>query len=224
VITNRLIILLFGPPGCGKGTQAEFIAKRFQIPVISTGELFRAECQAGSRLGKLACSILSSGRLVPDEVVNEMLAGHILEAHCDRGFLLDGYPRTLPQAEFLSGLLAARGLPEATVVHLDVRAEKLIARLSARRQCPACHHIYNLLSQPSRQPGVCDRDGAALLCREDDREEVIRRRLEAYAELTGPVLQHYARALYHRVDGSLAPAEVSRQIEILLDAMTPVGA
>jgi adenylate kinase len=218
-----LIILLFGPPGCGKGTQAEFIASRFRIPAISTGEMFRSECKAATKLGKLACSILSNGRLVPDEIVNQMLAARIAQSDCRHGFLLDGYPRTAPQAQFLSDLLASRGLPTPELVHLDVPAESLVARLTARRQCPVCLHIYNLISQPPRLPGICDADGAALICREDDREEVIRRRLQAYDQLTGPVLEFYSGHSCHRVDGTLAPAEVSRGIEILLDQIVPVG-
>jgi adenylate kinase len=215
--------LLFGPPGCGKGTQAAYIARRFGIPAISTGEMFRAECKAGTRLGKLACSILSSGRLVPDGIVNEMIAGFLAQPQCRRGFLLDGYPRTLPQAQFLSSLLASRGLPSPVVVHLDVPAVKLVGRLSARRQCPQCRHIYNLNSQPPRTPGVCDADGTELIRREDDREDVIRRRLAEYEELTGPVIQHLSRSSYHRIDGSFAPDTVSQHIDMALEEFTPVG-
>jgi len=223
VVRKPLIVLLFGPPGSGKGTQAAFIANRFRIPAISTGELFRSECRAGSRLGKLACSILASGHLVPDEVVNEMLAGVLAQPGCRGGFLLDGYPRTVPQAEFLSVLLERRGLPEPIVLHLDVPVGKLVPRLFARRQCPACGRIYNLISQPPLQSELCDVDGAELICREDDRPHVIRERLAAYEELTGPVIKHFAHSIYHRMDGSLTPAVVSRQIERIVEAMTPVA-
>ena len=218
-----MIILLFGPPGCGKGTQAAFIASRFRIPAISTGEMFRSECKAGTKLGKLACSILSSGRLVPDEIVNQMLAARIAQSDCRHGFLLDGYPRTVPQARFLSELLESRRLDAPTVVHLDVPVEALVARLTARRQCPVCSRIFNVISQPPLRPGICDADGAALVCRADDKEEVIRQRLQAYEQLTGPVLHYYAGGGYRRVDGTLAPAEVSREIETLLDQAVPVS-
>ena len=217
-----MIILLFGPPGCGKGTQANFIASRFRIPAISTGEMFRSECKAGTKLGTLACSILSSGRLVPDEIVNQMLALRLTQSDCRHGFLLDGYPRTVPQAKFLHGLLQNRGNASPLVIHLDVPAETLVARLAARRQCPTCSRIFNLNSQPPRQPGICDADGTSLIRRDDDREEVSRQRLWAYEELTGPVLRYFAGAQCHRLDGTLPPAEVSREIEILLDQAVPV--
>ena len=142
-----MILLLFGPPGCGKGTQAVFLAERFQIPAISTGEMFRAECQSGSELGKLASSIMSKGGLIGDDIVNAMVASRISRPDCARGFLLDGYPRTVPQAMQFADLLRQRGLPNPVVIHLDVPDDTLVGRLTARRQCPQCKRIYNLLSQ-----------------------------------------------------------------------------
>lgn len=207
-----MIILLFGPPGCGKGTQAAFLAERLHIPAISTGEMFRAECKAGTELGKLACSIISKGGLVSDEIVNGIVANRTARADCSNGFLLDGYPRTVPQARNFSALLRKRNLPEPLVIHLNVPDEPLIGRLTARRQCPQCLHIYNLQSQPPQVDGICDADGAELLTREDDREEVIRQRLKAYKELTGPVLDWFKDHV-RTVDGALKPEEVSREIE-----------
>src|SRR5215471_11469734 len=151
-----MILLLFGPPGCGKGTQAAILADRFHIPAISTGEMFRAECKAGTELGKAACTILSQGKLVGDEIVNGIVASRISRSDCKDGFLLDGYPRTVPQAIFFTGLLRERRLPEAAVIHLDVPDEVLVARLTARRQCPKCLRIYNVISQPPRVPERCD--------------------------------------------------------------------
>jgi len=211
-----LIVLLFGPPGCGKGTQAEFIAGRFQIPAISTGELFRAECKAGTPLGKMACSILAKGGFVGDDIVNAMIANCISQPECASGFLLDGYPRTLPQAEFFDATLRQRNLDPAIALHLDVPSWVIVERITARRQCPSCSHIYNLLFQPPKQDGLCDFDHTPLITREDDREEVIRERLRVYEELTGPVISHYTNARYHRIDGTLLPAEVSTEIEQVL--------
>jgi adenylate kinase len=211
-----MVILLFGPPGCGKGTQAGLIADRLGISAISTGEMFRAECRAGTPLGKLACSIISQGGLVGDEAANQIVAGRIRRSDCRNGFLLDGYPRTVPQAVFLSQLLRSRGLEPPRVIHLDVPAQAVVSRLAARRQCPACSRIYNLLSQPPLHGGRCDADGAALIRREDDREVVIRERLRAYQDLTGPVMAYFGSSGLCRIDGSLSPSRVSDQIESAL--------
>ena len=208
-----MIILLFGPPGCGKGTQAAFLAERLQIPAISTGEMFRAECKAGTELGKAACSIISAGGLVGDEIVNGIVASRISRSDCANGFLLDGYPRTVPQAKYFSRLLRDRHLPAPVVVHLDVADEALVGRLTARRQCPKCHHIYNLQSQPPRVAGICDGDGAELVTREDDREEVIRQRLKAYKDLTGPVLEWFKDQVV-TIDGAQNPEKVTQAIEL----------
>ena len=208
-----VIILLFGPPGCGKGTQAEFISHRFGIPAISTGEVFRAECKAGTELGKMACSIFSKGGLVGDEVVNPIIARRISRPDCASGFLLDGYPRTLPQAQFLDRILHQ----DVTSIHLDVPFSVIVERITARRQCPKCSHIYNLLFQPPKVKDVCDFDGARLTTREDDREEVIWQRLKAYEEMTGPVIAYYAKSNYYKIDGTATATKVSAQIERVLE-------
>ena len=208
-----VILLLFGPPGCGKGTQAALLAEKFKIPAISTGEVFRAECKAGTDLGRQACKIMSSGGLVGDDIVNGIVAGRISRPDCANGFLLDGYPRTVPQAKFLAKLLKEKGLSEPTVIHLAVADDVLVGRLTARRQCPRCKKIYNLLFQPPKVADTCDDDGTALLTREDDREEVIRQRLRAYQEQTGPILDYYGKSVVQHVDGAAAPAEVARLVE-----------
>jgi adenylate kinase len=174
--------------------------------------MFRAECKAGTELGKAACTILSKGGLVSDEIVNGIVANRIARPDCANGFLLDGYPRTVPQARHFSALLQQRSLPDPVVIHLNVPDDALIGRLTARRQCPKCLHIYNLQSQPPRVAGICDVDGTELLTREDDREAVIRQRLKAYQELTGPVLDWFQNHV-RTVDGSLAPEQVSQAIE-----------
>ncbi len=215
-----MIVLLFGPPGCGKGTQASLIAASFGIPAISTGEMFRAECQAGTELGRLACSILKNGGLVGDDIVNQMVANRIAAPDCAGGFLLDGYPRTVQQAMYLASLLDRRGLPAPVIVHLDVADDVLVRRLAARRQCPQCKRIYNVLSQPPRNDGRCDEDGAALMTRDDDHEAVIRQRLRAYAELTGPILQWYGNGTVNTIDGAARPEQVSAAIERLLSDLS----
>lgn len=214
-----MILLLFGPPGCGKGTQAAFLAERFRIPAISTGEVFRAECKAGTPLGKIACSILAKGGLVDDEIVNGIVASRVSREDCAHGFLLDGYPRTVPQAKAFGKLLHDRHLPDPIVIHLHVDDSVLVARLTARRQCSQCGHIYNRLSQPSLVEGRCDVDGAPLVSREDDAESVIRDRLRAYRELTGPILDWYGPSVIRTVDGAQSPQFVRQAIEL---AVRPV--
>jgi adenylate kinase len=211
-----VIVLLFGPPGCGKGTQAAYLAERFHIPAISTGEIFRAECKAGTELGQKASKIMAAGGLVGDDIVNAMVAARIAQPDCAGGFLLDGYPRTVPQAEQLAAVLRERKLPEPVVIHMEVAEDALVARLTARRQCPKCLRIYNVLSQPPRQSGVCDDDGEKLLTRGDDQEAVIRQRLAAYHKLTGPVLGWYGPAAVKTVNAGLPPKEVTQAIEGLL--------
>lgn len=208
-----MVILLFGPPGCGKGTQAAFLVDKLQIPAISTGEMFRAECQAGTALGRRAQFLLASGQLIGDDIVNEMVASRIDAADCAHGFLLDGYPRTVGQAAYFSGLLRERDLGDPVVFHIDVPDELLVRRLAARRQCPKCHKIYNLLSQPPVLDGRCDRDGTALITRDDDQESIIRDRLRAYADQTGPVLQYYGHSHVIRVNGTLPVSEVAAAID-----------
>ncbi|HLK49234.1 MAG TPA: adenylate kinase [Bryobacteraceae bacterium] len=214
--------MLFGPPGCGKGTQAALLSQWCGIPAISTGEMFRAECQAGTDLGRRASAVMAAGGLVGDEIVNEMVARRIDRGDCARGFLLDGYPRTVAQARYFTQLLGNRGLPEPMVIHLAIRDDVLLLRLTARRQCPMCKRIYNLLSQPPRSPGQCDQDGVALLTREDDREEVIRRRLAAYQAQTGPVLAWYGSSFVRRIDADQSPEQVSAAIRRLLKVRAPV--
>ena len=219
-----MILLLFGPPGCGKGTQAAYLAERFHIPAISTGEMFRAECKAGTEMGKVACSMISKGGFVSDDIVNGVVASRTARPDCADGFLLDGYPRTVPQAIWFAGLLRGRKLPEPVVMHLDVADEALVARLTARRQCPKCLRIYNTISLPPKVHGICDQDGSPLVIREDVRVAVIRQRLRAYDELTGPILKWYGPKLVRGIDGSKAPEEVRREIEkIAMEAASVVA-
>jgi adenylate kinase len=213
-----LVILLFGPPGSGKGTQSPKITSLLKIPAISTGEMLRAECDAGTELGKIAAEVLAKGHLVSDELVNQMLVSRISLPDCKNGFLLDGYPRTVPQAIFLDDLLAKKGFPPPMVIHLATPTSVLVERISARRQCPKCGRIYNLLFQPPLRPGVCDDDGTRLERRRDDTPEIVEERLNAYEKLTAPVIAHYASGNYHAIPANRPPKEVLRDIEDILKA------
>ena len=181
--------------------------------------MFRAECKADTELGRKACSILKAGGLVGDDIVNGIVGNRIARPDCAGGFLLDGYPRTLPQAKHFAGLLQQRGLPEPIVIHLDVADSVLVPRLTSRRQCPKCLRIYNLLSQPPRVAETCDDDATPLLTREDDTESVIVQRLQAYRELTGPILKWYGSGMVRRVDGAASPKEVAHAIEAAVVAV-----
>jgi adenylate kinase len=212
-----VVLLLFGPPGSGKGTQSRLITNWLGIPAISTGDMLRAEIQAGTELGESARSIMTSGGLVGDDLVNKMLAGRVAKPDCLNGFLLDGYPRTVDQAEFLDALLDERKFPKPVILHLDVPADALAGRLTSRRQCPKCNRIYNLLQQPPKKPGVCDDDGCSLLTRKDDQEDTVRERIRTYDELTRPVLAHYQDRNYYQIRGDRSPTYIFEEITGILD-------
>lgn len=218
-----MVLLLFGPPGSGKGTQSRLITNWLGIPAISTGDMLRAEIQAGTKLGE-AARAMASGGLVSDDLVNAMLAQRVAQPDCRNGFLLDGYPRTVEQAGFLDRLIAERGLPKPIILHLDVPADALVGRLTSRRQCPVCGKIYNLLHQPPRKAGVCDDDGATLITRKDDQEDVVRDRLRTYEELTRPVLAHYQDRNYHQIRGDRSPGYIFEEITGILDPLLPKNA
>ena len=215
---GRLIVLLFGAPGSGKGTQSRFISERRKIPAISTGDMLRAEIRNGTALGMAAKSILAKGELVDDDLVNVMVVHRITQPDCRKGFILDGYPRTVPQAVFLSGFIDNARLPNPTVIHLDVPVSVLVTRLSSRRHCSRCGRIYNLLYQPPAREGRCDQDGEELIHRNDDYEDVVRQRMEAYQRLCVPLIEYYSGTNYYRVDGECAPEKISGQIKGIITA------
>ena len=186
-------IVLFGSPGSGKGTQAKKLTQCLRVPHISTGDMLRDRIRSGSETGTSMVATMQSGALVSDSLVNELVKERLSEADAARGFILDGFPRTLDQAENLGEWLKGRGIREV-VIHLAVDYNVIIARLTGRRQCPRCGTLYNVSSHPPRVEGVCDLDGEALIVREDDKEAVIRGRLDAYDRQTRPVLEYFRTA------------------------------
>ncbi|HWG21152.1 MAG TPA: adenylate kinase [Terracidiphilus sp.] len=196
-------ILLLGAPGVGKGTQAKELVKLWGIPQISTGDLLRANVAQGTELGKMAREIMGRGELVPDSLVNEMVAARLQEPDTANGYILDGYPRTLNQAGWLDGRLAGQPqcLPVVAVsIHVDYN--QLLRRITGRRNCPVCQTIYNVYSNPPKVAGICDVEGAALVQRADDTEQVFAERMRAYSALTAPVVDHYRQSgRFAEVDG-----------------------
>ena len=184
-------VVLLGAPGSGKGTQAKPLSERYKVPHISTGDIFRQEIAKKSELGLQVQEYVSSGRLVPDELVLTIVTQRLAQPDCAKGFLLDGFPRTVAQAEGLGDFLRAAGRPLEKVLYLKLDQNEVVRRLSSRRQCPKCSKVYNLLTQPPQQTGVCDVDGTALIHREDDRAETIEKRLRVYDDLTEPLISYY---------------------------------
>ncbi len=216
-----MIVLVFGAPGSGKGTQARLISERRNIPAISTGDMLRAECRAGTTLGQAACAVVSNGGLLDDATMNALMAKRLQEADCRWGYILDGYPRTIEQAIALTRYLEAHSSAQPAIVHLDVPDKALVARLSSRRYCPSCGRTYNLLAQPPARPGECDDDAETLIHRTDDDENVVIARLKAYHKLTEPLIEYYQGPHYHRIDGDGTPAQISERIEAIIPAGAP---
>ena len=207
-------ILLLGAPGVGKGTQAKELVKIWGIPQISTGDLLRGNVAQGTELGKNAKEIMGRGELVPDSLVNEMVAVRLQAPDTANGYILDGFPRTLVQAGWLDGRLAAQaGVLPVVAVSIKVEYNQLLRRITGRRNCPVCQSIYNLYGKPPAKDGFCDVDGAALVQRADDTEKVFEERMRAYAASTAPVVEHYrAQGRFAEVDGGRPIAEIAAGI------------
>ncbi len=192
-------VILFGPPGAGKGTQAKFITDTYGIPQISTGDIFRDHIRRGTPLGIKVKSVLDSGQLVTDDLTCDLVADRLAQADCVKGFILDGFPRTVAQAEWLDRFLGNRAFETlkdcrpAVVIQLAVDYNLLLQRLAGRRSCPTCGRIYNVLTQPPRVPDTCDIDGTRLVMRKDDDPAVIAERLKKYEEETKPVAEYYRK-------------------------------
>jgi adenylate kinase len=205
-----MIVVLLGPPGSGKGTQAKRLVQLKGWPQLSTGDMLRSAIDAKSRLGLEAKSFMDKGELVPDSVVIGLMEERTQQSDCAQGFILDGFPRTIPQAESLGALLQSRGRNIGAVVLFEVEDREVIARLSGRCTCSKCGALYHLQTQPPRNPDTCDQCGTSpLLHRDDDRAEVISKRLQVYREKTAPLIEYYrAKGVLKTLNASLPPAQV----------------
>ena len=184
-------LVLVGPPGAGKGTQAQFLSEHYSIPHISTGDIFRANLKGNTPLGIEAKGYMDKGELVPDSVTNEMVRDRLNQDDLGNGFLLDGYPRNVAQAEVLRAILAEKGTPLHAALELSVDQDEIVTRLSGRRSCSNCQRPFHIVNEKPAVEGICDGCGGALIQREDDKAEVIKRRLEVYAEQTEPIISFY---------------------------------
>lgn len=212
-------VILLGAPGAGKGTQAKRLVAQFGIPQISTGDILREAVRSGSPLGQQVAPLMAAGRLVPDGLVVGIVQERLKQSDCVEGFLLDGFPRTVPQAEALEQALASVGRGVNAVVELDVPADLIRARVLGRRSCPACGAVYHVKESPPRVEGACDKDGTALITRDDDRSEKVEKRLAEFATLTSSLSPWYSeRGLLRRVDGTGHPDQVYSAVLAALGA------
>lgn len=208
-----MYIVLLGPPGAGKGTQAQIIAKEFGLTHVSSGDLFRENLKNQTELGKLAQGYMNRGELVPDDVTIAMVKERISRPDCVHGALLDGFPRTPAQADALAAMLADLGGKVHCVPYISVPADVLIERLGGRWTCPTCGRVYHEKFNPPKTAGVCDDDGTTLIQRDDDKAETVERRIRVYMEQTLPLIEYYRRqGLLVEVDGTKSIEEVSRDI------------
>jgi adenylate kinase len=214
---SELNLVLLGPPGSGKGTQGERLQQDFQLPYYATGDILRAAVRDETELGKVAKEYMDRGDLVPDDVIIGVIAERIQSPEAADGFILDGFPRTTPQAEALDSEIEKLGRELTATLLIDVPDEEVIRRLGGRRTCAKQGHIFHVDFDPPKQEGVCDIDGSRLQIRDDDKPEVIRHRLGTYHEKTEPLISYFdEKGLLRRIDGTLSPDEVSDRIRALL--------
>jgi len=214
---SELNLVLLGPPGAGKGTQAERLVEDFGLPYYSTGIILREAVAEESELGREAKKYMDEGELVPDELINKVIAERLDSGEADDGFLLDGFPRTIGQAEMLEKTLEGRGRELAGVLLIDAPDDEVVRRLSGRRTCAKNSHVYHVDFDPPKNEGVCDQDGSRLIQRDDDKPETVRKRLSVYHDQTEPLIKWYEdRGLLRRFDGARPPDEVHDRIRATL--------
>lgn len=211
-------VLLLGAPGVGKGTQAQLLMAEFGIPQISTGDILRENIAKGTELGKTAKELMDKGQLVPDQIVNDMVQARLTNDDVHAGYILDGFPRTLAQATWLDTHLPIfRETPPLVAINIRVDEAELLRRITGRRTCPVCRHIYNIYSHPPAKPGICDIDGSPLQHRSDDTEAAFIERMKAYDSLTAPVIEHYRVSnRFREVDGEAPVEQVAQSIIVAL--------
>ena len=212
-------IIMLGAPGAGKGTQAKQIAAKYEIPHISTGDIFRANIKEGTELGKKAKTFMDQGLLVPDELVVELVADRIVKDDCKNGFVLDGFPRTIPQAEALDEALAKMGEKMDYAIDVDVPDENIVKRMGGRRACLNCGATYHIVSIPTKKEGICDHCGSEVVLRDDDKPETVQKRLTVYHEQTQPLIDYYSgKGIIKSVDGTRPMEDVFADIVGILGA------
>ncbi|MCD6492744.1 MAG: adenylate kinase [Archaeoglobaceae archaeon] len=213
-------LILLGGPGAGKGTQAKLIVEKYKIPQISTGDMLREAVKQGTELGKKAKEYMDKGELVPDEIVIGIVKERLKQSDCDRGFILDGFPRTIAQAEALDKILDEIGKKIDAVINIQVPEEEIVKRIVNRRTCKNCGAIYHLIYSPPKEPNKCDKCGGELYQRDDDKEETVRERLRVYREQTEPLIEYYQKkGILYNVDGTKDINGVFEEIKSILDKL-----
>ena len=211
-------IVMLGAPGAGKGTQADKIAEKYTLPHISTGDIFRKNIKEGTELGKEAKSYMDAGKLVPDELTVRLLLDRVANDDCKNGYILDGFPRTIPQAEALDAELTKLGEKIDFAINVDVPDENIIGRMSGRRACPKCGATYHIRHLPPKKEGNCDSCGTELVIRDDDKPETVKNRLAVYHEQTQPLIEYFEKkGVLHTIDGTIDAQDVFKAIESILN-------
>ena len=209
-------LIMLGAPGAGKGTQAKKIAEKYSIPHISTGDIFRANIKNGTELGKKAKTFMDQGLLVPDELVVDLVVDRVNQEDCKNGYVLDGFPRTIPQAEALDRALAEMGQKIDYAINVDVPDENIINRMGGRRACVGCGATYHVVNMPPKKEGICDHCGEKLVLREDDKPETVKKRLQVYHDQTKPLIEYYDKK------GSLLTVDGTLDINVVFEKITEV--